>query len=114
MPGYFVTAARRAHSTDTALMTLMTIKEGIVTARHTTINRKGQITIPVETRRALKLEAGDRITIELRGDSVIVRRAKSVAAQTAGFLAAYRRPEPLTTEEERAAFENAVADSMDS
>ena len=75
----------------------------------TTITRKGQVTIPAEIRRELDLKEGERISVERHGDAVVLRRARSVTEQTAGVLASYRRTPPLTAEEERAAFEEAVA-----
>lgn len=78
-------------------------------AMQSTITRKGQVTIPAEIRRELDLKEGERISIERHGDAVLLRRARSVTEQTAGALANYRRTPPLTAEEERAAFEEAVA-----
>ena len=80
-----------------------------MTSSTTTITSKGQVTIPVEIRRALDLKAGDRIAVEQQGETVLLRRATNVAERTAGILAAYRRPTPLSVDEERAAFEAAVA-----
>ena len=83
-----------------------------MTARQTTITRKGQITIPVQIRRALKLSEGDQFAVERpEGDAVVLlRRAVSTAARTAGILAEYRKTAPLSADEERAAFAQAVAD----
>lgn len=78
----------------------------------TTITRKGQITIPIEERRALGLREGDQLNVERDGDTLIVRRAVSVAERTAGALAAFRKEPPLSIAEERAAFEQAVADEV--
>jgi len=78
-------------------------------AMQTTMTRKGQITIPAEIRRELDLKEGERISVERQGEAVLIRRARSVTEQTAGILADYRRIPRLTAEEERAAFEEAVA-----
>lgn len=78
----------------------------------TTLTRKGQITIPVDIRRQLGIAEGDQLDVERDEDTVIVRRATSVTALTAGILAKYRKPEPLTAEEEREAFAQAVADDV--
>lgn len=78
----------------------------------TTVTRKGQVTIPVEIRRSLGLAEGERVNVEQQGEVVLLRRAISVAERTAGILAKYRRPIPLTPEQERAAFEQAVADEV--
>lgn len=40
---------------------------------HSTITSKGQTTLPAPIRRALHLKAGDRITYEIQGDSVVIR-----------------------------------------
>lgn len=40
---------------------------------HSTITSKGQTTVPASVRRALGLEAGDRIVYEIQGDSVVIR-----------------------------------------
>ena len=76
------------------------------------MTRKGQITIPIGIRRALKLHEGDRVAVEQHGDVVLLRRATSVAERTAGILARYRLPQPLTAEEEREAFGHAVAEEV--
>ena len=78
----------------------------------TTVTRKGQVTIPIEIRRSLGLGEGDRLAVEQQGDAVLLRRATSVVERTAGILAAYRKDPPLSAEEERAAFEQAVADEV--
>lgn len=78
----------------------------------TTVTSKGQVTIPVEIRRALDLKEGDQVAVEQRGEAVLLRRATSVAERTAGILSAYRRPTPLSAEEERADFEQGVADEV--
>ncbi len=46
------------------------------------LSAKGQVTIPVEVRRALGLEAGDLVVYELRDDDeAVLRRLSSVDAQ---------------------------------
>lgn len=81
-------------------------------ARRTTLTRKGQMTVPIEIRRALNLTEGDKLAVEQQGEAFLVRRATSVAEYTAGIFAAYRKFPPLTLEEERAAFEQGVADEV--
>ena len=81
-------------------------------AHVTTLTRKGQVTIPVDVRRALDLEQGDRVAVERQGDAVVMRRCQGVADQTAGILAPYRRQRVLTAEEEPDAFERAVAEEV--
>jgi AbrB family looped-hinge helix DNA binding protein len=77
----------------------------------TKLTRNGRITIPAAIRRALNLAAGDRLTVEQVGDAIRIRRA-TVTELTAGSLAKYRKVPPLTLEEERAAFEQGVADEV--
>ena len=40
---------------------------------HSTITSKGQTTLPAPIRRALHLKAGDRISYEIQGGSVVIR-----------------------------------------
>lgn len=81
-------------------------------AAETTVTREGQVTIPVGVRRALDLREGDRLLVERQGEAAVLRRAPGVVALTAGILARYRRPVPLTAEVERGAFGQAVADEV--
>lgn len=78
----------------------------------TTVTRKGQITIPIDVRRSLGLREGDHLDVERHGETVVLRRATSVAQRTAGALAHYRKARPLTADEERDAFELAVAEEV--
>ena len=77
--------------------------------RVTVITRKGQITIPAEIRKALKLSEGDRVAISLNGEEVKVRRSQSVVARTAG-IARSELP-PLSAEEERRVAEEMIAEA---
>ena len=72
--------------------------------RETTVTRKGQVTIPIEIRRALALHEGDRLAVERQGKAVVLRRSGGVAERTAGMLAHYARADPPTPDTERAAF----------
>lgn len=80
--------------------------------RTTVLTRKGQITIPVEIRRALDLEEGDRVSVILdEGQARLVPSGRgSVVSRTAGALKS-DRPR-LSAEEERLAFEQAVAEEV--
>lgn len=78
----------------------------------TKLTSNGRVAIPINLRRALNLAAGDRLIVEQQGDAFVVRRATSVAEDTAGILAACRKDPPLTPAEERAAFEQGVADEV--
>lgn len=81
-------------------------------AHRTTLTRKGQMTVPIQIRRALNLAEGDHLAVEQHGEAFLVRRATSVVEQTAGKLAKYRKTPPATSEEEKAAFEQGVADEV--
>jgi AbrB family looped-hinge helix DNA binding protein len=39
----------------------------------TTLSSKGQLVLPAEVRRKLRLAKGERLSIEVRGDSVVLR-----------------------------------------
>lgn len=39
----------------------------------TTLSSKGQLVLPAEVRRQLRLAKGERLSIEVRGDSVVLR-----------------------------------------
>lgn len=47
---------------------------------HSTLTSKGQTTVPVQVRRALRLSPGDRVIYEVRGDYVVLRRDPGVMA----------------------------------
>ena len=38
-----------------------------------TVSSKGQVVLPAEVRRQLRLAKGERLSVEVRGDSVILR-----------------------------------------
>lgn len=74
------------------------------------ITRKGQVTIPIEIRRALALEEGDKITFEMDGTHVRLARSEGVVTRTAGAL---RSKAPrFTPEQEREAAEQAIAEDV--
>jgi AbrB family looped-hinge helix DNA binding protein len=76
----------------------------------TVMTRKGQITIPVEIRRALDLKEGDKVEVTLENGHARLSPYGSVVARTAGAL---RGPEPArSAEEEREAFERGVAEEV--
>lgn len=76
----------------------------------TIVTRKGQITIPIEVRRALGLNEGDRVMVTQEGGRAIIARAESVTERTAGIGRAYRRTTPLTIEEEKEGFAQGIVD----
>ncbi len=75
--------------------------------RFTVVTRKGQITIPVEIRRALDLKEGDTVAVVLEEDEVRLTKSASVVERTAGMLKS--EVPPRSPEEERAAAEAAIA-----
>lgn len=78
--------------------------------RLTTLTRKGQITVPVEIRRALGLHEGDKVALVMEKNEVRLKRAESVVARTAGIFKT-ERPS-LSAEEERAEAEKAIAEDV--
>ena len=78
----------------------------------TTLTRKGQVTVPVEIRRALGLKEGDKLTFTLEDGKVSLERAGSVVERTAGILKGQVSGPPLTAEELRRAAEQAIADDV--
>jgi len=73
-----------------------------------TISDKGQLTIPIEMRRRLGLDRRGRVRVELEGDKIIVRRART-AAELAGIL--HHRAKPgITWEQQREAIERAIGE----
>ena len=81
--------------------------------RLTTVTRKGQITIPVEIRRALGLQVGDKVAVTLsEGDkpAAHLRPARSVAERTFGAVTPRRKPEDFR--ELRRLFEEGQAEEV--
>lgn len=75
----------------------------------TTLTSKGQVTVPAEIREALRLQAGDRLVLELteNGFTASVERSPKVADVRGIFKHAARSG--TTRAEERAAYEAEVA-----
>src|SRR5579884_1955822 len=61
---------------------------GVNTMREqfTVMTRKGQVTVPVQIRRALGLREGDKVAFTLDDGHVKLTRAHSIVEQTAGIL----------------------------
>ena len=63
----------------------------------TKVTRKGQITVPVEIRRALGIEIGDKVAVSLDEENGTVhahlRPVRSVTDMTFGSIAPRKRPE---------------------
>lgn len=78
--------------------------------RLSTVNRKGQVTIPIEIRRALGLREGHKISFVLDGGLLESRPIKRVVEATAG---AFKGKGPiLTAEQLREAAERAIGDAV--
>ena len=75
-----------------------------------TISTKGQVTIPVEIRRLLKVKLHDKIAFILEGDQIRLTRKGSIVAYTAGIFKTTQPP--LTTEELREAAERAITEDV--
>jgi antitoxin PrlF len=73
-----------------------------------TISEKGQITLPIEMRRKLGLDAKSRVWVDLKDDKIILRRVRTVA-ELAGILKPYAKP-GATWEQEREAIEQSIAE----
>ena len=70
----------------------------------TIVTRKGQITLPAEIRRALGIQQGDRITVELINGEATFKKVGGIIARTAGAVAPVT---PLSAEALREAGEQA-------
>ena len=68
-----------------------------------TVSTKGQITLPAEMRRRLKIKPGDRIILEKAGDSILIKKANDFF-ELEGFLGPAQ-----SAVEERKKMQNAVA-----
>jgi antitoxin PrlF len=74
----------------------------------TVVTRKGQVTIPVDIRRALGIKEGDKVAFVVEDNQVKLTPKGSVVEQTAGAL---KSDIPaLTPQEERDAAEQAIAE----
>jgi len=73
----------------------------------TTLTRKGQVTVPVEIRRALGLKEGDKVEFTLEGEKVRLARTGSVVERTAGMLKSDLPP--MTAKEMREFAEQVIA-----
>ncbi|MBA4370386.1 MAG: AbrB family transcriptional regulator [Coriobacteriaceae bacterium] len=66
------------------------------------VTSKGQVTVPVEVRRALGVETGDGLVFEVRGDYAVVRRVRDIREVAAELRERYAKPIPLHASEEEA------------
>jgi len=75
--------------------------------RLSVVTRKGQITIPVEFRKALGLKEGDKVALSLEEGEVRLSPTESIVTRTAGI---FKTGEPAQTAEElRVLAEEAIA-----
>ena len=51
-----------------------------------TVTKKGQVTIPIEIRRALDLNQADEVEFRLRKNSIVVTRKENDITKTFGIL----------------------------
>jgi antitoxin PrlF len=66
--------------------------------REAKITSKGQVTLPAEIRRLLRLKQGDRVVFEARNDAVTLRRVQ-VRDAFAKYAGRYREGRGKTREE---------------
>jgi AbrB family looped-hinge helix DNA binding protein len=78
---------------------------------HTTLTRKGQVTVPVEIRRALGLKRGDKVVFTMEDGTVRLARTGSVVERTRGVFKSHLPP--LTPREMREFAEQAIADEAE-
>jgi AbrB family looped-hinge helix DNA binding protein len=75
--------------------------------RLSVVTRKGQITIPVEFRKALGLKEGDKVALSLEEGEVRLSPTDSIVTRTAGI---FKTGEPAKTAKElRVLAEEAIA-----
>ncbi|MDP9372771.1 MAG: AbrB/MazE/SpoVT family DNA-binding domain-containing protein [Chloroflexota bacterium] len=75
-----------------------------------TVTSKGQVTIPVEIRRLLKVAPRDKVTFVVEGDEVRIIRTGSVVERTAGMLKV--EGPPASAKKLREMAEQAIADEV--
>lgn len=76
----------------------------------TTLTEKGQVTIPVEIRRIIGLQPKDKVSFEVDGDTVRIKRATSKLL--AGFGAVQTHPKLENDAKIREEFEKGVAEEV--
>jgi antitoxin PrlF len=63
----------------------------------TKITAKGQVTIPVEIRRKLGLNPGDRVTFRDSDDGIVIEPTRKAVHRLAGMLREYAENRPPAT-----------------
>ncbi len=75
------------------------------------LTSKGQVTVPAEVRRLLRLRPKDKVAFLVDEETVRLAPASSVVALTAGML---KSDQPrLSPEEEKTIVEEAIAEEVD-
>jgi len=80
---------------------------------YSVVTRKGQITLPVEIRRALGIKEGDKVELSLSDAGqalVILRPVRSIAEATFGAVAPRKQPEDF--QELRRECEDGIAEDL--
>ncbi len=76
---------------------LVLLKIGVMMNKYvTTVTQKGQVTIPGELRKALKIKPKDRVAFELVDGDVRLRPISSWVASTYGSVKPLTRPEDFS------------------
>ena len=76
------------------------------------LSRKGQVTIPIHIRKLLGLSPHAKVAFVVIDGRVELLPAQSVTERTAGALRQYRHTPAPSPADERAAFEQAIADEV--
>lgn len=79
-------------------------------ARPNRVTSKGQVTIPVEVRRAIGIHPGDAIDFVREGERFTLRRIANVAAEELAHQMGYQNAEALAVAVEEGAAVNAERD----
>lgn len=72
-----------------------------------TVSSKGQITLPVESRRALGIQSQDRVLVDITDDAIVVRKVPDFL-ELDGFLG-----RALPDEEEQERMVNGIAERVE-
>jgi len=78
-----------------------------------TLRAKGQVTLPIEVRKALHVEPGDEVEFELTDQGVVMRGLKLIPAGQAWFWTAEWQAGEREADEQAARGEGKVYDSAE-
>lgn len=81
-------------------------------AQQTTITQKGQVTVPIEMRRALGLKARDKVLFELDEEEKVLKLRPATSVVTKWFGSVPATKQPKDDRALREAFEQGVADEV--